>query len=46
MLDSLNDAKRKVAEKQKKMRDFVSQTGQDRDYFREQNYPKKISART
>ncbi|MDE5583221.1 MAG: phage minor capsid protein [Ruminococcus sp.] len=41
MLDSLNDAKRKVAEKQAKMRDFVRQTGQDRDYFREQNYSDK-----
>ena len=23
------------------MRDFIKQTGQDRDYFREQNYPKE-----
>ncbi|MDE5583064.1 MAG: phage minor capsid protein [Ruminococcus sp.] len=40
MQSSLFDIKRKIVEKQKKMRDFISQTGQKRDYFREQNYPK------
>ena len=29
-----------VKDRQAKMRDFIKQTGQDRDYFREQNYPK------
>ena len=40
MQDSLNYAKSLVKERQKKMRDFIRQTGQNRDYFREQNYPK------
>lgn len=30
-----------LKDKQAKMRDFIKQTGQDRDYFREQNYPKE-----
>ncbi|MCM1316502.1 MAG: phage minor capsid protein [Muribaculaceae bacterium] len=40
MLDSLNYASSLVRDKQAKMRDFIRQTGQNRDYFREQNYPK------
>ncbi|MCM1237309.1 MAG: phage minor capsid protein [Ruminococcus flavefaciens] len=40
MQDSLNYANDVVRRKQAKMRDFIKQTGQDRDYFREQNYPK------
>ena len=40
MQDSLNYANSLVRDRQKKMRDFIRQTGQDRDYFREQNYPK------
>ena len=40
MQDSLNYSNSLVREKQAKMRDFIRQTGQDRDYFREQNYPK------
>ena len=40
MQDSLNYANSLVKDKQAKMRDFIKQTGQDRDYFREQNYPK------
>ena len=39
MQDSLNYAKSLVRDRQKKMRDFIRQTGQNRDYFREQNYP-------
>ncbi len=31
-----------VRDKQAKIRDFINQTGQQRDYFREQNYGKKI----
>ena len=38
MQDSLNYANSLVKDKQAKMRDFIKQTGQDRDYFREQNY--------
>ena len=38
MQDSLNYANDTVKRKQAKMRDFISQTGQSRDYFREQNY--------
>ncbi|MDE5855028.1 MAG: phage minor capsid protein, partial [Ruminococcus sp.] len=38
MQDSLNYANDVVKQKQAKMRDFIKQTGQDRDYFREQNY--------
>ena len=41
MYDSLNYANDVVKRKQAKMRDFIRQTGQDRDYFREQNYPKE-----
>ena len=41
MQDSLNYANYLVKDKQAKMRDFIRQTGQDRDYFREQNYPKE-----
>ncbi|MDE6679177.1 MAG: phage minor capsid protein, partial [Ruminococcus sp.] len=41
MQDSLNYAKSLVRDRQKKMRDFINQTGQDRDYFREQNYQKE-----
>ena len=40
MQDSLNYANSLVKDKQKKMRDFIRQTGQNRDYFREQNYGK------
>ncbi len=40
MQDSLNYSNSLVRDKQAKMRDFIKQTGQDRDYFREQNYPK------
>lgn len=43
MQDSLNYANSLVKDKQAKMRDFIKQTGQDRDYFREQNYPKENS---
>lgn len=43
MQDSLNYANDVVKGKQAKMRDFIRQTGQDRDYFREQNYPKENS---
>lgn len=38
MQDSLNYANSLVKDKQAKMRDFISQTGQFRDYSREQNY--------
>ena len=41
MQDSLNYANSLVRDRQKKMRDFIRQTGQNRDYFREQNYPKE-----
>ena len=41
MQDSLNYSNSLVKDKQAKMRDFIRQTGQDRDYFREQNYPKE-----
>ncbi|MDE6035723.1 MAG: phage minor capsid protein [Ruminococcus sp.] len=41
MQDSLNYANSLVRNRQKKMRDFIRQTGQNRDYFREQNYPKE-----
>ena len=43
MQDSLNYANSLVKDKQAKMREFIKQTGQDRDYFREQNYPKENS---
>lgn len=43
MQDSLNYSNSLVKDKQAKMRDFIRQTGQDRDYFREQNYPKENS---
>ena len=35
-------ANQQVKDKQAKMRDFIQQTGQSRDYFREQNYGKVI----
>lgn len=38
MQDSLNYANDVVKRKQAKMRDFINQTGQKRNYFREQNY--------
>lgn len=38
MQDSLNYSKSVVRDKQAKMRDFIKQTGQLRDYSREQNY--------
>lgn len=41
MQDSLNYADDVLKQKQAKMRDFISQTGQFRDYSREQNYPKE-----
>ena len=41
MQDSLNYANSLVKDKQAKMRDFIKQTGRDREYFREQNYPKE-----
>ena len=41
MQDSLNYSNSLVRDKQAKMRDFIRQTGQDKDYFREQNYPKE-----
>ncbi|MDE7105099.1 MAG: phage minor capsid protein [Ruminococcus sp.] len=40
MQDSLNYADDIVKQKQAKMRDFIKQTGQFRDYSREQNYGK------
>ncbi|MDE5583699.1 MAG: phage minor capsid protein [Ruminococcus sp.] len=43
MQDSFNYSKSLVRDKQAKMRDFINQTGQNRDYFREQNYPKENS---
>ena len=43
MQDSLNYANSLVKDKQAKMRDFIKQTGRDREYFREQNYPKENS---
>ena len=45
MQDSLNYANSLVKDKQAKMCDFIKQTGQDRDYFREQNYPKENDQR-
>lgn len=36
--NNLNYSNSLVKDKQAKMRDFIKQTGQDRDYFREQNY--------
>ena len=33
-------ANQQIKDKQAKMRDFINQTGQSRDYFREQNYGK------
>ena len=41
MQNSLNYANSLVKSKQAKMRDFIRQTGQKRDYFREQNYQKE-----
>ncbi|MDE5556885.1 MAG: phage capsid protein [Ruminococcus sp.] len=41
MQGSLNYANDVVKNKQAKMRDFILQTRQNRDYFREQNYPKE-----
>ena len=35
-------ANQQIKEKQAQMRDFINQTGQSRDYFREQNYGKVI----
>lgn len=35
-------ANQQIKDKQAKMRDFIQQTGQSRDYFREQNYGKVI----
>ncbi|MDE5621153.1 MAG: phage minor capsid protein [Ruminococcus sp.] len=43
MQDSLNYSNSLVKDRQAKMRDFIKQTGQDRDYFKEQNYPKENS---
>lgn len=43
MQDSLNYSNFLVKDRQAKMSDFIKQTGQDRDYFREQNYPKENS---
>ncbi|MDE7121559.1 MAG: phage minor capsid protein, partial [Oscillospiraceae bacterium] len=40
MQESLNFSKSLVKDKQAKMRDFIQQTGQKRDYFREQNHGK------
>lgn len=40
--EGLNDAKQNVKEKQAQMRDFIQQTGNKRDYFREQNYGKTV----
>lgn len=37
---ALNFSKSSIRDKQAKMRDFINQTGQQRDYFREQNYTK------
>lgn len=45
MQDSLNYANFLVRDKQAKMRDFIQQTGQNRDYFREQNYPKSNNSK-
>ena len=45
MQDSLNYSNSLVKDKQAKMRDFIKQTGQDRDYFREQNYPKSNNSK-
>lgn len=39
--NNLNYSNSLVKDKQAKMREFIKQTGQDRDYFREQNYPKE-----
>lgn len=41
MQDSLNYSNDVVKRKQAKMRDFIKQTKQNRDYFREQNYADK-----
>lgn len=40
MQESMNHANALLRDRQDKMRDFIRQTGQDRDYFREQNYGK------
>ena len=39
---ALDYSNEQVRKKQAKMRDFINQTKQDRDYFREQNYGKVI----
>ncbi len=45
MQDSLNYANSLVKNKQVKMRDFIRQTGQNRDYLREQNYPESDNSK-
>lgn len=45
MQDSLNYSNSLVKDKQAKMRDFIKQTGQKRDYFREQNCPKSSNSK-
>ena len=42
---ALDYSNEQVRKKQAKMRDFINQTKQDRDYFREQNYGKIIYAK-
>lgn len=39
--NNLNYSNSLVKDKQDKIREFIKQTSQDRDYFREQNYPKE-----
>lgn len=46
MQESLNFSKSLVKDKQAKMRDFIQQTGQKRDYFREQNHGKTDNSQT
>ena len=41
MQESMNHANALLKDRQDKMRDFIKQTGQNRDYFREKNYPKE-----
>ncbi len=41
MQESLDFSKSLMKDKQAKMRDFIQQTGQKRDYFREQNHGKE-----
>ena len=43
MQESLNYSNSLLKDKQAKMRDFIKQTGQDRNYFREQNHQKENS---